>query len=151
MSGTRISALRRVGLVACMLGVAVATAAATPAPRLDIGFRLLPDFAGTDQVQGRIVVSVTNAGDQALHDVTLRMARPELGQLIGGVNEGIDLQPHETRSVEGRFQFDADSFDSAMSLTWHVLYRDDAGFVLQTKVVGRPGTVSLPVQALNRY
>lgn len=90
-----------------------AVAMAAPAPRLEVDFRLVPEFVGTDQVQGRIVVSVTNAGDQPLRDVTLRVAQPGPGQLSGDVNEQLDLRPHETRSVEGRFRFDSDLFEAA--------------------------------------
>jgi hypothetical protein len=147
--GSRFRKRRRAWLATGLLCVAAAAGAATPAPRLDIGFRLSPEFAGAERVQGTIVVTVTNAGDRPLRDVTLRMAEADVGRLTGSVNEGIDLDPRESRTLQGHFQFDAVSFDAARPLAWHVLYRDEAGFVLQTRVIGSPRE-SQPVQARNR-
>lgn len=122
-------------------------ASAQPPPQLVIAHRLVAEFVGTEQAQGTIVLTLTNRSDKPLRGVRLSLADSSDGQVTGAVNEALELAPHETRTVDGRFQFDPAALAPDHAIEWYVLYRDAAGYSLQARVASTGGTASALARA----
>ncbi len=112
--------------------------AAAPPDEVVIRYQLATEFAGTEKAGGRIAVTLVNHSSRALAEVTVRLADPSVGRLIGPVQEELDLAAGETRQLEGEFVLDTDSLNDARPLEWVVVYTDPQGFARQLVVTGEP-------------